>query len=193
MTSQAVIRYTPTDEEKAEALGSVFYEIQQLLYAIQLDSPVEPVQNALLESALVHLRALVDFFEKSRRSTFSAKGRLRTENDDVIAADYGFPAARLNIAQRYRERLNKDLVHLSYSRNRRRLPEAKTWPVRDLALPLLERSIKFIDSLQEEVLATGWRQLRNDIDALVSSGVTSNQGIHPNAAKGAAAGDAPIR
>ena|SRR2546426_1124591 len=201
MSGHYVIRYTPTEEQKVEALGSIFYEIQQLCYAAQLDHNAQPVKNALLESALVHVRVLIDFFEKRKRSTFKADGR-PTENDDVLAADYGFPATPLNIAQRYRERLNKDLVHCSYSRNRRRLPEAKTWPVRDLALPLLERSIEFIDSLQEEVLkrvsmipTTEWRQLRNDIDALVSSGMTSNsnQGMHPSAAKGAAAGDAPSR
>ena len=156
MARKPVVRYTPTEDQKIEALGSIFYEIQHLYFVIQYRADDQTLNNACLESALVHVRVLRDFFEGSKRSTFTRSGQ-RTENDDVIARDYGFAPKPLNIAQCYRERLNKDLVHLSYSRNRRRSPDAKTWPVRDLTLPLLERSIQFIDSLPEEALNRNFR------------------------------------
>ena len=174
MTDKEVISYIPTEENKVEALGSVFYEIQQLCYSSQLHSDTGFVKNAFVESTLVHVRVLSDFFEASRRSSFTKSGQ-RFENDDVIAADYGFPPTPLNIDKQYSERLNKDLVHLSYSRNRRRSHAAKQWPATKVVLPVIVRSVEFIDSLKEEVLkrvsripVAEWQKLRSDLAILKS-------------------------
>jgi hypothetical protein len=176
-----LVRYVPTEQDKIEALGSVFYEIQQMHLASRLQTPAQPVSNALIESTLVHVRALIDFFENSERSTYRVDG-MRYEHDDVLAADYGFNARALDIAPQHRERLNKDLVHLSYARNTRRSPELKPWPVPELVLPLIDRSIEFIDSLGEPLLRqvariplTSWHSLRTELHAVRAASLGASQ------------------
>lgn len=164
-------RYTPTDEDKAEALGSVFYEIQQLWASSHLIGRQALVMNAFLESMLVHVRVLLDFFERDTRSVFGPPSN-RSENDDVLSTDYGFGARPVDLHPQYRTRLNKDLAHLSYSRNKRQLPGDKSWPRQEVIRPLIERCIEFIDSLGEDALRQGrgaslsdWQRLREDLVA----------------------------
>jgi hypothetical protein len=52
-----------------------------------------------------HARALLYFFERP-----SGKKKW---SDDVVSEDFGFSAATIPIAKDDRERLNKDLFHLS--------------------------------------------------------------------------------
>ena len=169
MTKQAISRYQPTDEEKAQALEAVFYEIQQLWASSHLVSQSAVVMNAFLESMLVHVRVLLDFFERDNRSTYGPPAN-KVENDDVLASDYGFQARLIDLNQQYRARLNKDLVHLSYSRNKRQLLDQKKWPRQELVWPLIERCIEFIDFLDDDVLSrrrgtsiANWRRLREDL------------------------------
>ena len=44
-----MIPYKPNEDEKIEALGSVFYEIQQLYYSSQFHSDTQPIENAFTE------------------------------------------------------------------------------------------------------------------------------------------------
>jgi hypothetical protein len=53
---------------------------------------MKAAKNAYIESRLIHARALIDFFEKPKRSTWRGQ-----ENDDVISTDYGFAANPLGI------------------------------------------------------------------------------------------------
>ena len=71
--------------------------------------------------------------------------------DDVLAIDYGFAARKVEIGSRYRERLNKDLAHLTYSRGERELEE-KYWPINQIVPPILIRSREFIKHLLSDYL-----------------------------------------
>jgi hypothetical protein len=137
--SKAIIPYVPSPAEKAAALEDVAYEIEQIVELLS-PWPSSPSlqQNAWLEATLVHSRQLLDFFEDSNRS--KRHGR---ENDDVLAVDFQFVAASIALDDQFRERLNKDLVHLSYSRQKRR-PANKGWDLGKLQ-PLLERSRDFAE------------------------------------------------
>ncbi len=160
MTKKTVTPFVPSQGNKLAALADVAYEIEQIL---QLCSnwPQQPglQQNAWLEATLIHTRQLLDFFEDSKRSVY--KGR---ENDDILAIDFGFTPRPIALDRIFRERLNKDLAHLSYSR-RQRIGAAKSWDLTKLQ-PLLERSHRFaqhICSAWQSSLAAGeaqrWAQL----------------------------------
>ena len=56
---------------------------------------------------MAHARALYDFFE-----TPAAKRK----QDDAVSEDFGFPARRIERPEDDRNRLNKQLFHLTYSR-----------------------------------------------------------------------------
>jgi len=166
-----LILYVPCEAEKSRALGDVFYEIQQLWASTHLTSDQPLVMNAFLESVLIHVRVLLDFFERAHRSK-RRDGDLTRENDDVLAADYGFDARPIDLAEIYRERLNKDLVHLTYSRGHR-LPDSKPWPREEVVIPVVERAIEFIDFLDDDRLratpgvgVAQWRELRKNLEGL---------------------------
>jgi hypothetical protein len=68
-----------------------------------------PVANALIESFAVHARALMDFFGK------------RVTRDDALAAHFTpdgtfAGAATAAVPESVRERLNKQITHLTYAR-----------------------------------------------------------------------------
>jgi hypothetical protein len=148
-------KFCPTSQQKRDALQHVFYEIDQLLNALGLlvkgiVKTNEPalsniLGNALLESWLLHARILLDFFERSKRST-GRRNREQVELDDVLVIDYGFEPCEVEIDPYYRRRLNKDLAHLTYSRGKRELEE-KRWPANQIVPPILIRSSEFIRHL----------------------------------------------
>ena len=86
----------PTSEQKEKILDAVFYEIEQLLFACSYKSGIINVDNALLESTLLHSRVLLDFYEKSKRRT-RRKGKQTIEMDDVLAEDFDFQARVIQI------------------------------------------------------------------------------------------------
>jgi hypothetical protein len=47
-------------------------------------------------------------------------------NDDVVSEDFGFPAQKISLPDDDKDRLNKDVMHLTYSRLRH-TPESKPW------------------------------------------------------------------
>jgi len=137
MSKQSLQPFVPTKPDKIGGLPHVAYEIGQILALISTWPREQGLQmNAWLEAFLIHVRLLMDFFEHSNRS--SKKGR---ENDDILAIDYDFPSQPIQINSMFRERLNKDLAHLSYSRQER-IGDSKKWNLRDI-LPLLDRCHEF--------------------------------------------------
>jgi hypothetical protein len=130
--------YVPTAEELSKALDDVYYEIWQLAFLAALSASEPWLNNAILESRLLHVRNLLHFFEGSLR-----------RKDDVLATDYGFPASAIAVEALYRERLNKDLTHLTYSRTRRSASD-RAWPHDRVIAPVLARCHSFA----EHVLAT---------------------------------------
>jgi hypothetical protein len=154
--------YVPVADERAKALGDVYYEIQQLAAAALVGIDHPNLNNAVIESRLLHVRTLLDFFERDS-----------CNQDDVLASHYGFPAAVIGIEEPYRQRLNKDLAHLTYSRTRRTQAD-KNWPHERVIMPVLERSRSFID----HVLATlpvacipdaaSWQDLRAGVTRVIT-------------------------
>lgn len=139
MGGRKSIPYQPTADEKSAALFDVAYEVEQIIALTASWPPQHGLQeNAWLEATLIHTRLLLDFFEHSSRSV-----RRDRENNDVLAADYGFPSTAVAINAAFRDRINKDVAHLSYSRQQR-VGSGKTWDLRDLR-PLLDRGKEFAE------------------------------------------------
>jgi len=148
VSDKAVLPYNPTQEEMDAILGDIFYEVQQLFMASELVTNHPSLMNALLESALLHMRVLLGFFEMPRRTADHGQDP-PIEKDDVLSIDFGFPVTQIAVDSTYRERLNKDLAHLTYSRTSR-LPECRDWPHRQVVFPVLQRAIEFIEFLGPE-------------------------------------------
>ena len=126
------LSYRPTAEELSKALDDVYYEIGQLVEMIRPKTGHLALDNAVLESRLLHVRNLLEFFASEAR-----------EKDDVLGAHYGFPLSPVRIDSTYTTRLNKDLAHLTYSRTKQ-TSITKGWPVHLVVVPVLERCAEFI-------------------------------------------------
>jgi hypothetical protein len=162
--------FTPTSTQLCDALEHIYYEIDQFLQAGLISTSDDWINNALLESSLVHVRALLDFFEKSVRSHRNGQ-----ELDDVLSIDYGFPSQVVPVAGIYRERLNKDLAHLTYSRTERSLQD-KCWPPSQIHRFMLERIETFIDHLIQNFLPSNasnaisnWHALKLKVEDRLSA------------------------
>jgi len=92
-------KFSPSECQRIEALERVRYEIAQLtqlcyffraVKAMRVEQSKaefrELIQNAWLESVLVHVRNLMDFF------TIDTADR---HKDDVLAADFGFAVHKI--------------------------------------------------------------------------------------------------
>ncbi len=156
--------YRPKADELLKALDAVYYEIKQLVDMIAPTTGHPALDNAVVESRLLHVRNLLDFF------AFDARN-----NDDVLAAHYAFPLKPVTINSTYDSRLNKDLAHLTYARTRR-TQVTKSWPVHLVVAPVLQRCSEFIAhilatrSVFADVGPTEWRALemhiRDGLDSL---------------------------
>jgi hypothetical protein len=151
--------FTPTQKELADALDDIALEIEQVigicLHMIHHGPGPEQATaenqeaileaNVYLESFLLHARVLLDFFERPKRSVVR-RGKELKELDDVLALDYGLPAEPIGIPQLLRDRLNKDLMHLSYSRTQRQGAD-RDWFPEPMARALLTRCDVFAEHL----------------------------------------------
>jgi len=148
--SKAQQIYSPSEDEKKRAVPVGFcYSCDQVIGIIQTGFLYNPavgqvVKNACLESMLIHVRILLDFFEhKTRRA--STPSRSFT---DVLAVDFGFPVAIVGISKDCCNRLDKDLAHLTYESLNRPAQE-KEWQCAGLT-PLLHRCVEFLDFLEKK-------------------------------------------
>ena len=155
--------YRPTADELLKALDAVYYEIKQLVDMIAPTTGHPALDNAVVESRLLHVRNLLDFFAFDSR-----------KNDDVLGTHYGFPLSPVAIDETYDSRLNKDLAHLTYSRTKR-TQATKPWPVHLVVVPVLKRCSEFIAHILEtrsvfaDVGPTDWRALEMHIRARLES------------------------
>lgn len=147
-------KFTPRPDQLKEATEHIYYEITQLIGTLTTSSSIA-LNNALVESRLIHVRALLDFFQKPR------------SKDDVLCSDYGFTSQPVAINTDYQERLNKDLAHLTYSRSQR-LPKDKPWPHDKVAAPILERSRQFGEHLISAYLPVNCPEKVKDWQDLVT-------------------------
>jgi hypothetical protein len=153
-------KFTPSPAQLKGALEHVYYEIAQLTETLIGTNSVA-VNNTLVESRLIHIRALLDFFQRSARSIMKGK-----ELDDVLSLDYGFAPQTVGIPSPYQERLNKDLAHLTYSRSQR-LPTEKPWPHDQVVLPILGCCKQFGEHLISNYLPTNCPEKLAEWQALV--------------------------
>ena len=155
----------PTEDQTTAALRTVFYEMKQLCEATRLvtETPEDcPEHNAFLESELIHVRVLRDFFEKDERHM-----------DDVLCGDYDYDQASGLLDQEYIDRLHKDLAHLTYDRNTRPSPDEKDWPPEKVVLKVVKEAVRFINHVPEERLAKtpektldNWQSLLDKLNEL---------------------------
>jgi hypothetical protein len=123
------------DEDKSAMLNdAVFYEILFALGVSEHEASDYCVWEHLNFSRMGHARALIAFFECSKEK--------RKWPDDLVCEDYGFPARPVELCQEDRNRLNKDLFHLSSSRLRHDAA-SKPWPNTILSC-IHKRSIEFV-------------------------------------------------
>lgn len=162
--------FNPSPEQLKGALEHVYHEIAQLSLSLTVQGN-DVVNNALLESRLLHVRVLLDFFQKSCRRRLHV-GR---ELDDVLSLDYGFAPQKIGIPVSYQDRLNKDLVHLTYSRAERPAAE-KMWPNEHVVLPILVCCNQFAEHLISQYLPKyyseklpDWRSLSEKMTIICSA------------------------
>lgn len=73
-----MIKFSPTPAQLNGALEHTYYEIARLTESL-IGTNSTAINNALVESRLIHVRALLDFFQKSARRAFRGK-----ELNDVL-------------------------------------------------------------------------------------------------------------
>ena len=150
-------RFIPTEQDKVNGLRAILYEIEQALESwIHTRNCDQTVKNALTESCLVKVRALVDFFEKSKRT-----------KKDMLAEDFGFAAREITGIDK--DRLHRYVAHLTYERVQSPLPNG--WPLDDLVPPVLMRSADLIRHLLtpgrgniQDAAEQAWRNLLRAIE-----------------------------
>lgn len=106
------------------------------------------IKNSALESSLMSVRDLDDFFASNPRHP-----------DDMVATDYGFPPARQFLTPAERQGINKKLAHLTYQavREHRHLPAihtARTWNNADLVNRAMARTLDFFAHLEASIFAS---------------------------------------
>ncbi len=142
------MRPTRTEEELDKISAAVSYEIVMLRGAAAAFSGIAVSQHVLnnlaLEGFLLHLRSLRDFFYGKS-----------TNPDDVLAADFfqelnKWQTVRPPLAvviDEKRDRLNKQLAHLSYAR----LSYQKSWgDINQMALEVVKTTEVFLQFLPQE-------------------------------------------
>jgi hypothetical protein len=149
-----------TVEELKEASNHLHYEAWMLTsLASGLASGIAgqgPVANALLESFVIHVRALMDFLYAEA-----------PQSDDVVAEDYFAnpdewrrerPLLQDLLAQAKR-RAGKEIAHLTYARLDV-TPETKPWPFIQIAEEITAVLNVFLANVPNENLGSQWNGLR---------------------------------
>jgi hypothetical protein len=163
--------FSPSKQQIADILPHLRYEIEQSFVVPAHDQNDWHIRESVFLAMLVHARLLLDFFEHSPRA-----------HDDVLCADFGFPAAPVPLSSDDRLRLNKDIAHLTYSRLRH-TPATKPWPWEAILAPLRERAAAFVLHIVSSPPQGGtdqelaqWRTL---LEAFTQ---TANKPVQPTAA-----------
>jgi hypothetical protein len=171
-------KFIPTDEQLINMLPHIHHEINQMTETLWTDTSIREnllgsacqiqLENALWESCLIHARILLDFYEFEKR-----RSRYDKEMDDVLSSDYGFRAQKVEIVAHYRDKMNKDLAHLTYSKADRTFNKCQL-PITMVFLPLLQRCALFTEHLLSSELLEhmpkylfGWETLLERINSLV--------------------------
>ena len=131
----------PSETEKKEGVSLVRYETDMLTASynkLSIAGLECSIKNMALESFLVHVRALLEFFEKDHSKRYITNKR---SDHTVISQDFGYGPLKLSeIDDLTRKRLNKDLAHIDYARVQRKTQAGgKGWNVISLNETLRQR------------------------------------------------------
>jgi hypothetical protein len=129
----------PDDKKKKAFQDSMLYEIVYTFGVPQHDPYDYCLWEMINFSRMGHARVLYAFLETPKEDRLG---------DDVLAADCGYPAKRIELANDDRKRLNKDLFHFSQKRIRH-TPETKPWPDSIIG-SLLEPVLAFMRYIEAE-------------------------------------------
>lgn len=133
--------FTPTPEQTIEVFrNSLVYEIM-FTFGIPHHDPMDYCQWETVNFARIgHARVLYSFFQGTAANR---------KKDDVVSEDYGFPSRTISLPPGDEDRMNKDLLHLTYARLRHS-PVSKSWP--DSILSCLQPIvIDFMEHIQDRL------------------------------------------
>jgi len=122
----------PSESQLREGLSFILFEASMLAFTANLLKKAESIKvlcpeaqgddydglhNAVIESFLLHFRATKEFFENHPGKRYI---HTRSEDQSILSSDYGYDRRKLCwLDELTRQRLNKDLAHLDYSRAKR--------------------------------------------------------------------------
>lgn len=119
-----------------ELLDHVLYEIEMMNYTLQellQQAQSGPAQTVLLESFLIHIRALDEFFQKNRgRST------------DLIERDF-VKDGQQREPHFQRDKINVEVAHITSKRKTVRT--AREWKPADTARPIVDLALSFLEQI----------------------------------------------
>jgi hypothetical protein len=132
--------YTPTRQQMIDVFNnSMLYEIL-FTFGVPVHDPTDYCNwEAINFNRMAHARLLYDFLETPIAKRYK---------DDVLAQDFGFPAAIIPLPNADRIRLNKDLIHFTYDRLRH-TPATKPWPSTILAF-LHDPTVRFMQHVETQ-------------------------------------------
>jgi hypothetical protein len=150
-----------------------YYEVSMLFHSFFFNIVGDSQQAAILknirlESFILHARNLIEFYYEKSNSK-----KERIHEDDAWAVDF-FKEKELwlNIRpdikdwkRKFEKRAAKELAHLTYSRLEIS-PENKIWNIFEIANPIKEISILFIDNIDEILKTQKILSLQNYLESL---------------------------
>jgi hypothetical protein len=151
-------RKTRTKEELRKASDHLYYEFWMLhSLASGLASGIAgqgPLHNALIESFVIHVRALIDFLYPNRPKA-----------DAVIAADFfntqkewdKLRPDQSKILKKAKRRAHKEVAHLSYDRQKVTMEE-KGWNFLEISLEIQEVMKIFLTNINKNILGSCWKE-----------------------------------
>jgi hypothetical protein len=140
MGKKAKAPFAPSRQQIIDVFNnSLFYEIL-FTFGVPVHDPSDYCHwEAINFNRMAHARLLYDFLETPASKRFQ---------DDVLAEDFGYPAVPIPLSPDDRLRLNKDLMHLTYSRLRH-TPDTKPWPDSILAT-LIDPILSFMEYVEKD-------------------------------------------
>ena len=153
----------PYEIKKKAFQDSMLYEIVYTFGVPQHDPYDYCLWEMINFSRMGHARVLYAFLETHQEHRLG---------DDLLAADFGYPVKRIDLAPDDRKRLNKDLFHFSQKRIRH-TPETKPWPhsiIGSLLEPVLA-FMRYIEAEQPDLFPNAEaQQVWSDVIRLLASG-----------------------
>ncbi len=120
-----------------------WWSLEQFNPSFATDNACITIKNAALESSLISIRDLDDFFLSNPKA----------RQDDLIVADYGFATGRNFLSEPERDAINKKLAHLTYRAvlelekdPLRRNP--RTWNNAEMVNRAMKPLLEFLDHLE---------------------------------------------